>query len=244
MRDIEKVSFHLTSGKETTALTASTNSRGGHSSLALRQETANPLNARNAPGTPDKGSKTSRNLIEFTPQGFPKVPSQDVDGLSGHGVEEVVPRSKHDFNSITDALVQVEALRQELERVQMGLALMTFSVEKLMDIVTAEPVCCAGFFDFLVPRTQQAIGRDSTGPYTTSQASVGQYSNGATSRQSAAGGPTNTNGSRLGRVSNIVAAGASAIPFQNRKIQQAGYKNINTNPNAFSIECTDDDDEM
>ena len=50
------------------------------------------------------------------------------------------------------ALVQLESLRAELERVQMGLALMTLSVQKLVDIVTAPPGggCCS-LLDFLLP---------------------------------------------------------------------------------------------
>ncbi len=52
----------------------------------------------------------------------------------------------------TVALVQLESLRAELERVQMGLALMTLSVQKLVDIVTAPPGggCCS-LLDFLLP---------------------------------------------------------------------------------------------
>jgi hypothetical protein len=156
--------------------------------------------------------------MEFTPQ---------PDGRHGLDAEEETPavRNKHDFNSITEALVQAEALRQELERVQMGLMLMTFSVEKLMDIVTVEPACCPSIFDFLVPRTQQSIGRDSTGPYSGSR--------------STAIGTEGTQG-----LSRIAAAGARANPFKNHKIRQAGYKNLNGNANMFSIESNDEEDEL
>jgi hypothetical protein len=174
-------------------------------------------------GTPQKPSAkrvpSGRNLLEFTPQ---------PDGRHVPDAEEETPavaRNKHDFNSITEALVQAEALRQELERVQMGLMLMTFSVEKLMDIVTVEPACCPSIFDFLVPRTQQSIGRDSTGPYSSSRGAV-----------------TGTDGGQ--GLSRIAAAGARANPFKNHKIRQAGYKNLNGNANMFSIESNDEEDEL
>jgi len=46
--------------------------------------------------------------------------------------------------------MQVESLRADLERVQMGLALMGLSVQKLVDIVSAPPGCCS-LLDFLLP---------------------------------------------------------------------------------------------
>jgi hypothetical protein len=62
------------------------------------------------------------------------------------------------------ALVQLESLRAELERVQMGLALMTLSVQKLVDIVTAPPGggCCS-LLDFLLPLPAGTCTMDSTG---------------------------------------------------------------------------------
>ncbi len=63
------------------------------------------------------------------------------------------------------ALVQLESLRAELERVQMGrLALMTLSVQKLVDIVTAPPGgrCCS-LLDFLLPLPAGTCTMYSTG---------------------------------------------------------------------------------
>ena len=241
MRDIEKVAFHLTSRKSTTALTASsTHSSASISSMthltsfnhnshsnSSQMGTANPLSATRlgnggAGGTPERHTAKrvpSTNLMEFTPQ---RTDSGDPEGA----------RSKHDFNSITDALLQVESLRQELERVQMGLMLMAFSVEKLMDIVTVEPACCPNIFDFFVPRAQQSIGRDSTGLYSATESSTGSKAAGA--------------GTRDSRLSRIAAAGARANPFKDRGIKKAGYKNIGAagGPAMFSIESHDDEDDV
>ena len=266
VRDIEKVSFHLTSSKHTTALTASSH----HSSLSshhappvsTKNDTSNPLGAAHGSSgsndsygggynsgsgvqpsrnkTPSKRSNSIRNLIEFTP-GVARQLDNGNGTVVGESIEETPARSKNDFTSITDALVQIEALRQELERVQMGLTLMCFSVEKLMDIVTTEPACCPSIFDFLIPRTQQSIGRDSTGLYTVnSSSSAGRpYASGGNSTHSTADAPSQSASSRMS--GRMAAAGPTTL-FKNHKIKQAGYTNISANPST--IGSTDDDDEI
>ncbi len=267
VRDLEKVSFHLTSRKQTTALSgySSHSQHPAHLSSASSSSgaggTSNPLanssggdassntnytgyhsgsgvqpSSRNK--TPAKRTNSIRNLIEFTP-GVAR--SADEDATGGELVPDDVPvRSKNDFTSITDALVQIEALRQELERVQMGLTLMCFSVEKLMDIVRTEPACCPSIFDFLVPRTQQSIGRDSTGLYTVTAQTNRAYSSGGGSTHST--GSHNGGGSSTGRISGRIAAAAPTTLFKNHQIKKAGYNNINSNQNVFSISNDDEED--
>lgn len=260
MRDLEKVSFHLTSRKQTTALSGySSHHPTAHIPAGgVRIDTSNPLAAHSADNTnhtgynsgsgvqpsraktPTKRTNSIRNLIEFTPGVARSL--DDVNGTSsGDLVEEAPARSKNDFTSITDALVQIEALRQELERVQMGLTLMCFSVEKLMDIVTMEPACCPSIFDFLIPRAQQSIGRDSTGLYTVTAASNRPYASGGGSTHSNSSVPQTTASGRL--TGRIAAAGPSTL-FKNHQIKQAGYKNINANSHVFSIESNDDEDDI
>ena len=153
--------------------------------------------------------------------------SEDRAAISAGAV-----KSKHDFNSITEALTQIEALRQDLERVHTGLMLMSFSVEKLMDIVTLEPTWCAGFFDFLIPRTQQSLGREGTGLYTVSH----HNNNSLAGDSNGGGGGGARKNTGEGRVTN---------PFKNRKIRLAGYKNLGSaTNNTFSIESNDDDDDL
>jgi hypothetical protein len=289
VRDLEKVSFHLTSKKPHTALNSSASSSSssdgrhsghvsghlggshGHShSAGGNGGTSNPLalgdassgsgsgslnNSRsgilnsnngnnNNMHTPTKG----RNLIEFTPGaggdagdgsgGHQQLQQQqrDISGRSGSEdltSGETPARSKHDFNSITDALVQVEALKFELERVQIGLALLGLSVEKLMDIVTVEPACCSSIFDLFIPRSIQTIGRESTGAHTFSQ------------QQTRYGGQGSGGGGGGGRSSLGIGARTTDM-FKNRQIKKAGYKNINSSGNSggFSIEGAEDDEDV
>lgn len=263
VRDLEKVSFHLTSRKQTTALSGySSHHPTSHipasSNSAPKIDTTNPLadgGNTNYAGynsgsgvqpsrakTPTKRTNSIRNLIEFTP-GVAR-PLDDTNGngtSSGELAEEAPTRSKNDFTSITDALVQIEALRQELERVQMGLTLMCFSVEKLMDIVTTEPACCPSIFDFLIPRAQQSIGRDSTGLYTVSSSANRPYASGGSSTHSNGGVPQT---SASGRITGRIAAAAPTALFKNHQIKKAGYNNLNANSHVFSIESNDDEDDM
>ena len=266
VRDLEKVSFHLTSRKQTTALSgySSHSQHPAHLSSSASSSsgaggTSNPLANSNSGDassstnytayhsgsgvqpssrnkTPAKRTNSIRNLIEFTP-GVARPADEDV---GGELVPEDVPtRSKNDFTSITDALVQIEALRQELERVQMGLTLMCFSVEKLMDIVRTEPACCPSIFDFLIPRTQQSIGRDSTGLYTvTAQANRAYSSGGGSTHSTGSSGSSST-----GRISGRIAAAAPTTLFKNHQIKKAGYNNINSNQNVFSISNDDDEED-
>lgn len=265
VRDLEKVSFHLTSRKQTTALSGYSShslhpahlSHTSSSSSAANSNTSNPMSSGGEAGsntnyagyhsgsgvqpssrskTPAKRTNSARNLIEFTPGAA--RPADDASG--GDLVAEDIPtRSKNDFTSITDALVQIEALRQELERVQMGLTLMCFSVEKLMDIVRTEPACCPSIFDFLIPRTQQSIGRDSTGLYTVTAQENRAYSSGGGSTHSTGSSGT----SSTGRISGRIAAAAPTTLFKNHQIKKAGYNNINSNQNVFSISNDDDDED-
>jgi hypothetical protein len=237
VRDLEKVAFHLTSRKQTTALTAaSTHSLSPLASasvLAQRSSIANPMASTTPVKSPSSRGSSGKNLMEFTPQAANGLAGQNGDDSD---VSQHVPRSKNDFNSISEALVQVEALRQELERVQVGLTLLCFSVDKLTDIVSVEPPCCPSLFDLFVPRTQQSIGRDSVGLYVTSQ----RRSPGASADQGNSAAGSSGVGNRLANV----GAKASSV-FKNHRIRQAGYKDINAaNSNMFSIEGNDDDDEM
>lgn len=214
------MAFHLTSRKQTTALTA-----GSIHSVS----SANPLAA--APSSPPRqtyaGSTSTKNLLEFTPRANGLGASADDNDFSQQSA-----KNKHDFNSITEALVLVEALRQELERVQVGLTLLCFSVDKLMDIVSVEPACCPSLFDFFVPRTQQSIGRDSVGLYVASPRRSAPVPNGT----GVAGGVGN-------RIASVGARASNA--FKNHRIRQAGYKDISAaNSNVFSIEGNDDEEDM
>ncbi|KAJ1444129.1 hypothetical protein B484DRAFT_414176, partial [Ochromonadaceae sp. CCMP2298] len=129
--DIEKVSFHLTSQKADTALTrkhqkdSDTDTSGSGTGIDISpykpngngKDVGNPLNMGNAKGGEE----------EWNAEGSGKL---------GTG--------RHDFHSISDALVQVDCLRVQLERVQMGLMFMGLSVDKLIDIVTFQPRTCCG----------------------------------------------------------------------------------------------------
>lgn len=97
--------------------------------------------------------------------------------------------------SITDAVVQVEVLKEELERARVGLMLLSLSIEKLMDIVTTEPPgFCPSIFEIF---TGGAItgGGGQDKPVHVQKAIGGSYTVGGKSRAIAGAGSSSSGGS-------------------------------------------------
>lgn len=152
-------------------------------------------------------------------------------------------RSSSNINSISDALVQVESLRLDLDRVMMGLTLMTLSVEKLVDIVTAPPPSlCGGIFDVLL------LGATGAPPGAMVP-SVGSYT---TSREG--GSDAARRSPANGRNSGAKKIGSQALDaLFNAKKKKQGYHNISASSHSvtdspahghsgfFSIEGSRDD---
>lgn len=245
-------------------------------------------------------SQRTMNLIEFSPgHNNPSMASLDTDNdlteikfpttLSIHttsasninntntttidkSISDVIstPRAKNDFNSITDALVQVESLRMELERVQMGLTLMGLSVDKLIDIISTPPPCCPSFFDFMLPNkamiVQAAGGHERhAGVHTANIKMISSSSIGNTTRNMKLTNDLNNNNNSHNRTSSqlkntnqslttsssvasavsISSSGTAKLQeiFHTRKIKKDGYKNIGANTSLFSIDGHDEDDD-
>ena len=158
--NVEMISFHMTSKKSNTALTNGSTLSPRNSSDPTTGSGKNRINAfsnaANKSGGGEAGTKNPMNLLELDPESH--IPGRPLNR----------PASTNSMTGITDALVQVETLRIDLERVQMGITLLTLSVEKLKDIVadkSSSGCCGGGLFEFLL---MGANGPSSTGSYTSS----------------------------------------------------------------------------
>lgn len=183
--NVEMISFHMTSKKSNTALTNGASLSPRHSADPKDPKGKNRVNAFSNAASKNGGSSSSGgdtknplNLLEMDPESH--IPGRPLNR----------PASTNSMTGISDALVQVETLRIDLERVQMGITLLTLSVEKLKDIVADKQSsgCCGGggIFEFLL---MGANGPSSTGSYTSnSEGGSGRHNSALPGLGSSSGG--------------------------------------------------------
>lgn len=144
------------------------------------------------------------------------------------------------LSAITEALNVVESLRLDLEKLQMGVQLLTLSVTKLTDIVTTQPGCCGGIFEMFTGASNSGlqtpsnhyrvnINRNVSGNYTTSTNNI---LHSAIQRSSSNEGPDTPTHTQTKKAFNFIA---------NTKNRKQGYENIGGK--NFTIEGVDDYDD-
>lgn len=137
----------------------------------------------------------------------------------------------------------------EIDKLQMGLTLVSLSVEKLTNIVTAPPQCCPSLFELLTAAggvtTISTNTANISGSYTSMDGELRSGGGGArgSSGSSSIGGGTK---SAFGSSSYSGNRSSSSTPTFNKLFnsnKKMGYENISSeHSNMFTIECNDEDD--
>jgi hypothetical protein len=286
---IEMVAFHLTSSKKgNTAIqshlplhshhsTASTEAflsttPGSGFASRLRGGSTGEINFKDLI---DFQSSNNGNINNNTPfrQQLQQEYLQQQGGISSQNNSIHNPNTSNSalagkaagLSSITEALNLIESLRMDVEKMQMGIQLLTLSVTKLMDIVTTQPVCCAGLFDFLGvtppasllatinpsqqysthsvtdPSHRVRINREIAGSYTTSTNNI-LHQQQEKSIQNSHSGDEFLNPQDGGKPPLMTTSKKNSFNFmatsQNRK---KGYENLGSK--NFTIEGVDDYDD-
>jgi hypothetical protein len=127
------------------------------------------------------------------------------------------------LNSITEALNLIEQLRQDIEKMQMGISLLSLSVTKLMEIVSYQPSFCNSLMDML-----------SLSP-SAAQTNMSQHSFSHHGRGSGSYTATNAlHGS---------GSGSNHGTQSSNQTRRNGYSQVNTGRSShFSIGGIDDED--
>lgn len=245
--NIEMISFHMTSKKSNTALTNGSTLSPRHSADPKDSGSNNNKNrvnafsnaaSKNGGGGAD-ATKNPMNLLEMDPESH--IPGRPLNR----------PASTNNMNGISEALVQVETLRIDLERVQMGITLLTLSVEKLKDIVADKSNssgCCGsggGIFEFLL---MGSSGPSSAGSYTSSsEGGSGRHNRSLPSSSgSSGGGGGNSNRKKLTSMFDSKAkqgyANLGGSADNDMDLSMSEHKEGGSN--FFSIESSMDDNDM
>jgi hypothetical protein len=150
LTNVEMVAFALTSNKRGNNALAHLPANSHHSVAS----TASSEAFLSAAGREGNAGDISRDLIDFEReenngrdhrlQSF--TPFQ-ANGSSSTGANNNNNKASG-LSAITEALNTVESLRMDIEKMQMGIQLLTLSVTKLMDIVQTQPTCCSSVLEF------------------------------------------------------------------------------------------------
>ena len=242
------VAFHLTSKKNNTAISHVMPSN--HSTYSTGSE-GYFLGGSNATSRGRESSGHSgggRDLIDFETERSNDA-STAAAGMVFHArssASSSFPAAAAGLTAISEALNTVESLRMDLEKMQMGIQLLTLSVTKLTDIVTTEPAFCGGIFEMFLGGSSQGngpmhspsshyrvtINRNISGNYTTGTNNI-LHSSSAVHKTNSNDSQTDAHSTNMKKSSfNFIA---------NSKNRKQGYENLGGN--HFTIEGVDEYDD-
>jgi len=95
----------------------------------------------------DKFNKTTNNPIG----------SSSSSSSSSSTNKKNIKTNANSIPAIRDAMEQAENIRNELERVQVGIILLNQSLEKLVEVINVETKCCGGLFGLLTSNLPSSI---------------------------------------------------------------------------------------
>lgn len=76
---------------------------------------------------------------------------------SSSATKKNIKTNANSIPAIRDAMEQAENIRNELERVQVGIILLNQSLEKLVEVINVETKCCGGLFGLLTSNLPSTI---------------------------------------------------------------------------------------
>lgn len=135
--------------------------------------------------------------------------------------------SNSKLNSISDAMQQIESLKFELERAQMGLHLMQLSVNKLVDIIATPANCCTSMFDIITMQTTIAGASEHFSFSSSTPSNIRSSSH-----------------SNIGDNNGIGRSGSPSTKFTltGNKGLKMGYENVSTHTNDEMLSIDQNED--
>jgi hypothetical protein len=272
LTNVEMVSFHLTSKKSNTAISHVPPSH--HSSYSTTSENylldndnagrrrTPSSTASSSPHLIGGGGENGRDLIDFNRNDSNNGHLEGSGGTintSSH-LKKALPLQAQGLSAISEALNMIESLRLDLEKMQMGIQLLTLSVTKLTDIVTTQPGCCTTILEMLSLTSFIPSGGGSSTLNPSSFHSTTSLSRIGINRNLSGNYNTHTNNilhsaaqlsksdsnehGESGKIANKKPFGSFGVGGS--QYRKKGYENISTSSgrnNVFSIEGVDEYDD-